>query len=64
MVAAPFFIIPQIRSGEIGKDYYVSLAIGELALGAAVWCFYHFFLKDYVDDLRNRIKSKRMEKKA
>ena len=59
MIAAPFFIIPQIQSGEIGKNYYISLAIGEIAFGAAVWAFYYFFIKDYVDELKDRIKSKK-----
>ena len=59
MIAAPFFIIPQIQSGEIGKDYYVSLTIGELGLGAAVWAFYHFFIKEYVDELKDYIKEKK-----
>lgn len=59
MIAAPFFIIPQIQSGGIGKDYYVSLAFAELVFGAAVWAFYRFFIKDYVDELKDRIKSKK-----
>lgn len=64
MIAAPFYIIPEIQSGEIGKDYYFSLAVGELVMGAAVWAFYYFFVKEYVDDLRDHIKSKREKKEA
>ena len=44
---------------EIGKDYYVSLAFGETALGAAVWAFYYFFIKEYVDELKDHIKEKK-----
>ena len=64
MIAAPFFIIPEILAGEIGKDYYASLAAGEIALGAAVWCFYYFFIKDYVDELKDHLQSKKVQKKA
>lgn len=62
MIAVPFFIIPRIQSGVIGKDYYFSLAVGESALGAAVWAFYHFFIKEYVDELKVHIRSKREQK--
>jgi len=63
MIAAPFYIIPEIQSGEIGKDYYFSLAIGELGMGAGVWAFYYFFIKEYVDDLKDYLNSKREQKK-
>ena len=63
MIAAPIYIIPQVQAGEIGKDYYISLVFGEIALGAAVWAFYYFFIKDYVDELRDYLRAKKKKDK-
>jgi len=59
IIGAPIYFIPRIISGEESKEYILSLIIAEPCLGATVVGFYHFELKDKINDLKEFIREKK-----